>query len=57
MHYIVGQRVVRGEFTIHEIKWDEDLLCIFVISDDDEVLLWKSFTATMPMVIENDLMF
>jgi hypothetical protein len=57
MHYIVGQSVVRGEYTISEIKWTEDLMCIYVESDDGEVLLWKSFTSTMPMGIEYDILF
>ena len=56
MHYIVGQYVVNGEYTIHLIQQVNDNFFVW-IERDDEVFLWKSFTPTMPISIEYNINF
>tara|TARA_R110002126_G_scaffold6600_1_gene34008 strand:+ start:1192 stop:1416 length:225 start_codon:yes stop_codon:yes gene_type:complete len=58
MHYILGQEVLGGSHTIHLIQaTDEDGLKVWLINDKEEVLLWKSFTPTMPVSIEYNIYF
>ena len=56
MHYIVGQSVINGEYSIHLIKKEIDEIRIW-IEKDDEVLLWKSFNSTMPISVEYNINF
>jgi|TARA_R110000744_G_scaffold27176_1_gene66480 hypothetical protein len=56
MHYLVGQEILNGNFFIHLIKRDGDSIVVYIQSDD-EVLLWKEFTATMPISIEYNINF
>lgn len=56
MHYIVGQSVINGEYSIHLIKKEIDEIRIW-IEKDDEVFLWKSFNSTMPISVEYNINF
>tara|TARA_R100001198_G_scaffold90936_1_gene68670 strand:+ start:254 stop:475 length:222 start_codon:yes stop_codon:yes gene_type:complete len=56
MHYIVGQEVLNGSHTIHLIKNEKGAIKIW-IHKDDEVVLWKEFTNTMPISIEYNIFF
>ena len=58
MHYLVGQVILNGSYVIHLIKYDMDRDSILIyIQNDDEVLLWKEFTSTMPVSIEYNIEF
>jgi ABC-type ATPase involved in cell division len=59
MHYIVGQSVGKGSHRIHLIMHKEDTnsIKIWIEDDNQEVKLWKEFTATMPISIEYDIDF
>ena len=58
MHYIVGQSVLNGEYTIHLIKVsDMGGAKVFIISKSNEVLLWKEFSSSMPMSFEYNISF
>jgi len=58
MHYIVGQPVLNGSYTIHLIKFDieKESILIYIINDG-EIVLWKEFTSTMPVSIEYNINF
>lgn len=56
MHYIVGQDVLNGSHTIHLIQQSEESVKIW-IEKDNEVVLWKKFTDTMPISIEYNIFF
>ena len=56
MHYLVGQDILNGNFHIHLIRREGDSICIY-IQQDDEILLWKEFTATIPVSIEYNINF
>ena len=58
MHYIVGQNVLNNQYTIHLIRQDKEDGGIQIwIEQDDEVVLWKRFTNTMPVSIEYNINF
>lgn len=58
MHYIVGQDILNNSHTIHLIKYDSDKDSIKIwIQKDDEVLLWKEFTSSVPISIEYNINF
>jgi len=58
MHYIVGQKVLGSSYTIHLIKMDISTMYIKIwIEKDDEILLWKEFTDTVPISIEYNINF
>lgn len=56
MHYLVGQSVLNGEYTIHLIRSEQDEIKIW-IEREGEIILWKSFTSTMPISIEYNINF
>jgi hypothetical protein len=56
MHYIVGQSVLNGDYRIHLIRSEQDEIKIW-IERDEEIILWKSFTSTMPISIEYNINF
>ena len=56
MHYIVGQDVLNGSHTIHLIQQSEGSIKIW-IEKDNEVVLWKKFTDTMPISVEYNIFF
>lgn len=58
MHYIVGQKVLGSSYAIHLIKMDISTMYIKIwIEKDDEILLWKEFTDTVPISIEYNINF
>jgi len=58
MHYIVCQEILGSKYTIHLIKFNPDNESIKIwIQKEDEVMLWKEFTRTMPISIEYNINF
>jgi len=58
MHYIVGQEVLGGNYSIHLIQNDLDSGSIKIwIEGEDGIVMWKSFTSTMPISIEYNINF
>jgi hypothetical protein len=58
MHYIVGQEVLGSSYRIHLIKLDTNTMSIKIwIEKNDEILLWKEFTDTVPISIEYNINF
>ena len=58
MHYIVGQQVLNGSFTIHLIKFDADRDSIVIyIEDEVGIRMWKEFSETMQISIEYNINF
>lgn len=60
MHYLVGQQVLGGNYTIHLIKFsEEDNNYQIYIEDsiENEILLWKQFNSTMPISLEYNINF
>jgi len=60
MHYLVGQQVLGGNYTIHLIKFsiEDDTYQIFIEdSAENEILLWKQFNSTMPISLEYNINF
>jgi len=58
MHYIVGQSILGDSHKIHLIKHDPERESIVIwIEREDEILLWKEFTNTMPISIEYNINF
>lgn len=58
MHYLVGQDVLNGSYTIHLIKFESERNSYLIyIERDDEILLWKEFTDAMPISLEYNINF
>ena len=58
MHYLVGQEVLNSNYKIHLIKWDESSRFYFIyIIQHNKIVLWKSFSDTMPVSIEYNIHF
>lgn len=58
MHYIVGQEVLGGNYSIHLIQNDSESREIKIwIEGEDGIVMWKSFTSTMPISIEYNINF
>jgi hypothetical protein len=58
MHYIVGQSILNNQYTIHLIREDKSRGSVKIwIEREDEVILWKEFTPTMPISIEYNINF
>lgn len=59
MHYLVGQSVLSDSHQIHLIKYDhtKQSFLIYIINEKEEVILWKEFTATIPISIEYNINF
>ena len=56
MHYIVGQRILGGEYTIHLIKEDTASYNIW-IEKNKEIFLWKELKKTLPISLEFNINF
>ena len=56
MHYIVGQEVLGGNYTIHHIRYELEGFKIWIVKNS-EVFLWKSFNPNMPVSIEYNINF
>jgi hypothetical protein len=58
MHYLIGQPVLGGSYTIHLIKHDSLNSSIKIwIEQNNEVLLWKEFNSNMPISVEYNINF
>lgn len=58
MHYIVNQPVLNGDYTVHLIKVpDEGGAKVYIASKNNEILLWKEFSASMPISFEYNISF
>tara|TARA_B110000444_G_C18847210_1_gene602849 strand:+ start:226 stop:456 length:231 start_codon:yes stop_codon:yes gene_type:complete len=58
MHYIVGQDVLNSNYRIHLIKYiSENSSFVIYIEKQDEVILWKKFTSTVPISVEYNINF
>ena len=58
MHYIVGQEVLGGGYTIHLIQEDPQHKSFKIwIQKQEEVLLWKEFKTTLPISLEYNINF
>ena len=57
MHYIVGQEVIGGEYSINLIKYYEESSSYKIwISNGSEIVLWKEFK-NIPISIEYNINF
>jgi hypothetical protein len=56
MHYLVGQSVLNGDYHVHLIRVDDGVIKVW-IERNEEIILWKSFTSTMPISIEYNINF
>ena len=58
MHYIVGQDVLSGNYTIFLIEYniDQESFVIYIKSKD-EVVPWKSFNKNVPVCVEYNINF
>ena len=58
MHYIVGQEVLGGSYSIHLIQQDiqNESYKIWIVQKD-EVVLWKEFKTTLPISLEYNINF
>lgn len=58
MHYVVGQEVLGGSYSIHLIKYNTDNSSYSIwIEGDGEIILWKSFNRNVPVTIEYNINF
>ena len=58
MHYIVGQYVLNNNYKIHLIKYiSENSSFVIYIERQDEIILWKEFTSTVPISVEYNINF
>ena len=58
MNYVIGQKVLGGNYTIHLIQQDTGDGSIKIwIEHGDEVVLWKRFSVAMPSCIEYNINF
>ena len=56
MHYIQGQEVLGGKYTIHLIQSQENSYRIWV-QKGDELFVWKEFLNTLPISLEYNINF
>jgi hypothetical protein len=57
MHYVVGQSVINGDFTINMIEDKKTEVKIWIENKSNEIFLWKSYNKVMPMSIEYKIDF
>jgi ABC-type ATPase involved in cell division len=58
MHYLVGQSILGGSYTIHLIQYESSSDSIKIwIERQNEILLWKEFNSNMPISIEYNINF
>jgi len=58
MHYIVGQEVLNGKYSIHLIQNDPTAHSYKIwIERNQELILWKEFKTTLPISVEYNLDF
>jgi len=55
MNYVVGQPVL-SSYTIHVIRKERDgSISVYVENKKNEIVLWKNFSITMPVVLEYNI--
>jgi hypothetical protein len=58
MHYLVGQKILNGDYFIHLIEKDINSGSLKIwIEKGEEVMLWKEFSPTMPASVEYSIDF
>ena len=58
MHYLIGQEVLGGKYFIHLIQYDNEKNTVKIwIQRNDEVVLWKEFSPSMPIAVEYNINF
>ena len=58
MHYIVGQKVLRGTSLIFQIIENKEKERYYIwIKREDEIIEWKYFNFNMPVAVENNIDF
>lgn len=57
MNYVVGQKVISDQYSIHEIRQLAEGIEVWVISLENEIVKWKAFNSTMPVSIEYNINF
>ena len=58
MHYIINQEVLGCKYVIHLIQYDNNKNTIKIwIQKNDEVVLWKEFSPSMPIAVEYNINF
>jgi|TARA_R100000935_G_scaffold14381_1_gene28843 hypothetical protein len=58
MHYIVGQEVLGGSYTIHLIQYVSESESYKIwVEKNNEVLVWKEFKTTLPISLEFNINF
>jgi len=57
MHYLIGQTILGGSYTIHHIRMEKDNSIKIWIEKEGEVVLWKEFNPNMPVSIEYNINF
>jgi hypothetical protein len=57
MHYILGQSILNNSHIIHLIKFNKHNSIEIWIEADNEIILWKEFTETVPISIEYNINF
>jgi hypothetical protein len=58
MHYLTGQEILGGKYTIHLISFDENSQSFKIfVEKEQEVYLWKEFNKNMPISIEYNMNF
>jgi hypothetical protein len=57
MHYILGQSILGGNYTIHLIRVETSGSIKVWIQSGDEIVLWKEFNSNMPVSIEYNINF
>ena len=58
MHYIVGQEVINGNYTIHLIDYNvETGSYLIYVQNKEEVYLWKEFNKNIPISSEFNIRF
>lgn len=58
MHYLIGQEVLGGKYFIHLIQYDNQRNTVKIwIQKNDEVVLWKEFSPSMPIAVEYNINF
>lgn len=56
MHYVIGQGVMGGDWTLHAVTVEDDEYCIW-IEKDKAIKKWKSINKNTPITIEYNVNF
>jgi len=58
MHYLTGQEILGGKYTIHLILFDDNSHSYKIfVEKEKEVYLWKEFNKNIPVSIEYNMNF